>query len=168
MREDFPDPETPVTDVKQPSGSFTSMLLRLLCSAPLIVSHFFEGFCLFSGTFIENELRGGFWYDSSGNSEGFIIGDVDSEKDSIYIVDSKKRGHIVNLGEGKRYNKGGGVDGEITLYKVVGYIKASDFDDKKNGFVIADDYITKRQAEDTMYEWKRKKTYSRQAFQKKT
>ena len=88
-----------------------------------------------------------------------IIGDVDSEKDSIYIVDSKKRGHIVNLGEGKRYNKGGGVDGEITLYKVVGYIKASDFDDKKNGFVIADDYITKRQAEDTMYEWKRKKTY---------
>jgi hypothetical protein len=39
-----------------------------------------------------------------------IIGDVDSEKDSIYIVDSKKRGHIVNLGEGKRYNKGGSVN----------------------------------------------------------
>jgi hypothetical protein len=54
---------------------------------------------------------------------------------------------------------GGGVDSEITLYKVVGYYKASDFDNKTNGFVIADDYITKIQAENTMYEWKRKKTY---------
>ena len=53
ISEDLPEPETPVTDVKQPSGSLTSMLLRLLCSAPLIVSHFFEGFCLFSGTLIE-------------------------------------------------------------------------------------------------------------------
>jgi hypothetical protein len=32
----------------------------------------------FSGTFIKNELRGGFWYDSSGSSRGFFIGDVNS------------------------------------------------------------------------------------------
>ena len=31
IREDLPDPETPVTEVKQPSGSLTSILLKLLC-----------------------------------------------------------------------------------------------------------------------------------------
>lgn len=31
-----------------------------------------------SGTFIKNELRGGFWYDDSGSSRGFVIGDVNS------------------------------------------------------------------------------------------
>ncbi len=31
-----------------------------------------------SGTFIKNELRGGFWYDSSGSLEGFVIGDINS------------------------------------------------------------------------------------------
>jgi hypothetical protein len=66
---------------------------------------------------------------------------------------------VALYGEKLTYANGGGVDSEITLYKVVGYYKASDFDNKTNGFVIADDYITKRQAENTMYEWKRKKTY---------
>ena len=34
----FPEPDTPVTQVKRPIGKLTSILLRLLCSAPLTVT----------------------------------------------------------------------------------------------------------------------------------
>jgi len=102
-------------------------------------------------------------YAKGGMTEhGLKVGDTimgESKDLNAVFVRNNDQWHNVFLDKGTRYAKGGGVDGEITLYKVVGYIKASDFDDKKNGFVIADDYITKRQAEDTMYEWKRKKTY---------
>ena len=37
-RELFPDPDTPVTQVKTPSGNFTSMFFRLFCFAPFTVS----------------------------------------------------------------------------------------------------------------------------------
>ena len=33
---DLPDPDTPVTEQNTPSGTFTSMSLRLCCDAPLI------------------------------------------------------------------------------------------------------------------------------------
>ncbi len=36
---DLPDPDTPVTATKQPSGNATSMFLRLFCRAPRTVSH---------------------------------------------------------------------------------------------------------------------------------
>jgi hypothetical protein len=100
-----------------------------------------------------------------------IKDDRDSDGKPYYTLIEDQSGNIMaqgdsfeevngyaNLMSGKFAN-GGGVDSEITLYKLVGYYKASDFDNKTNGFVIADDYITKRQAENTMYEWKRKKTY---------
>lgn len=38
-----------------------------------------------------------------------IIGSVKSNKDEIYIVDGKRKAHIVNLDKGKRYSKGGGI-----------------------------------------------------------
>ena len=53
MSEDFPDPETPVIDVKQPIGIFASMLERLLCCAPLISNHFFFGAIRSDGESIE-------------------------------------------------------------------------------------------------------------------
>lgn len=39
-----------------------------------------------------------------------IIGETNDPKDSIYVVDSKKRGHIVDLDKGKRYDKGGAIN----------------------------------------------------------
>ena len=53
MRDDLPEPETPVIDVKQPSGMLTSMLLRLLCWAFLISNHFPFGVILSFGGSIE-------------------------------------------------------------------------------------------------------------------
>jgi hypothetical protein len=49
------------------------------------------------------------------------------------------------------FSEGGGVDSETTLYKVVAYNKGSDFRNGKNGIVLGDGYVTKSQAEDTMY-----------------
>ena len=48
-REDFPDPETPVTDVMQPSGNSTFIDCKLLCLAPLILILSLVGFFLLSG-----------------------------------------------------------------------------------------------------------------------
>ena len=42
-RDDFPDPETPVTAVMQPMGKDTSMFCRLLCWAPFTFSFFLPG-----------------------------------------------------------------------------------------------------------------------------
>ena len=43
ISEDLPDPETPVIEVKQPNGIWTSILVKLLCLAPLISNHFLDG-----------------------------------------------------------------------------------------------------------------------------
>ncbi len=40
---DLPDPETPVTQVKRPTGNWASTFCRLCWLAPLISSHFFCG-----------------------------------------------------------------------------------------------------------------------------
>src|SRR4030095_1523694 len=47
---DFPDPDTPVTATKQPSGNETSMSLRLCSRAPRTVSHLSPGFRRWDGT----------------------------------------------------------------------------------------------------------------------
>ena len=49
MRELFPEPETPVTQVITPNGIFTSIFFRLFSCAPTIFRNP-EGFSLFSGT----------------------------------------------------------------------------------------------------------------------
>lgn len=53
MREDLPDPETPVTAIKRPSGKETEIFLRLLCEACSISSARSVGFCLILGIAIE-------------------------------------------------------------------------------------------------------------------
>ena len=51
--EDFPEPETPVTAVRQPSGNSTSMFARLFCLAPTTLRWPLNGATLSSGTGIE-------------------------------------------------------------------------------------------------------------------
>src|SRR3954462_1104349 len=41
MSVDLPEPETPVTHVRTPSGNSTSIFLRLCCRAPTILMHVF-------------------------------------------------------------------------------------------------------------------------------
>ena len=49
IREDLPEPETPVTEVIQPSGKLTFIDCKLLCLAPLILILSLLGFFLFIG-----------------------------------------------------------------------------------------------------------------------
>ena len=51
--EDFPEPETPVTAVKQPNGNSTSMLSKLFCLAPNILRWPLNGFTRSVGTGID-------------------------------------------------------------------------------------------------------------------
>ncbi len=51
-REDFPEPETPVTEVIQPSGKSTLIDCKLLCLAPFIFILSLVGFFLFVGNFV--------------------------------------------------------------------------------------------------------------------
>ena len=53
ISEDFPEPDTPVIEVKHPKGILTSMLLRLLCCASFISSHLPFGMVLSDGGWIE-------------------------------------------------------------------------------------------------------------------
>ena len=46
----LPEPETPVTQIKSPSGISTSMFLRLCSDAPLRIMLLFKGFLLFDGS----------------------------------------------------------------------------------------------------------------------
>ena len=46
----MPEPETPVTQIKRPSGIVTSMFFRLCSDAPLRVMLFFKGLLLFDGS----------------------------------------------------------------------------------------------------------------------
>ena len=48
-KEDFPDPETPVTQVKVPKGISTSIFFKLCSLAPFIFSFFPMPFLLFFG-----------------------------------------------------------------------------------------------------------------------
>ena len=48
-RDDFPEPETPVTEVMHPSGKSTFIDCKLLCLAPLILILSLVGFFLFTG-----------------------------------------------------------------------------------------------------------------------
>ncbi len=74
------------------------------------------------------------------------------EVQSYNITQSNMSSSSVNMFAG-----GGGVDGKIKLYDVIAYKNAFDYDDKKNAFVVADSYIRKVDAEDTLMKWK--KTY---------
>ena len=50
---DFPEPETPVTQVNTPSGNFTSIFFKLCSVAPFTSIHFdFNAFLLVFGTSI--------------------------------------------------------------------------------------------------------------------
>ena len=49
---DFPEPDTPVTQVNFPSGNLTSIFFKLFSSAPVISRYFLFPFLLFSGTSI--------------------------------------------------------------------------------------------------------------------
>src|ERR671910_2240329 len=50
---DLPDPDTPVTATKHPSGNDTSMFLRLFCRAPRTVRHLPPGGRRHAGTGID-------------------------------------------------------------------------------------------------------------------
>ena len=52
IRDDFPDPDTPVTAVNKPTGISTSILFKLLANADFISINLPFGFALFFGTFI--------------------------------------------------------------------------------------------------------------------
>ena len=52
MREDFPDPDTPVTHVNKPIGILTSILFKLFACALEIEIHLLFGFIRFVGIFI--------------------------------------------------------------------------------------------------------------------
>ena len=54
MRVDLPEPDTPVTDTKQPSGMSTSTLRRLFSRAPLIEIQSSPGSRRSSGTGIDS------------------------------------------------------------------------------------------------------------------
>lgn len=65
--------------------------------------------------------------------------------------------HIYSYMVEKVYDEGGGVGENVKLYDVIAYKNASDYDNQKNGFVVADSYIRKVDAEDTLMKWR--KTY---------
>ena len=50
IREDFPEPETPVTQRNVPSGNLTSIFFRLFCLAPLTSINFPLPFLRVCGT----------------------------------------------------------------------------------------------------------------------
>ena len=57
-KEDFPEPETPVTEVIQPNGKSTLIDCKLLCLAPLILILFLLGFfLLLGGSIFSRPLR---------------------------------------------------------------------------------------------------------------
>ena len=52
IKDDFPDPDTPVTAVNKPTGISISILFKLLANADFISINLPFGFALFFGTFI--------------------------------------------------------------------------------------------------------------------
>ena len=56
----------------------------------------------FAGTFVKNELQGGFWYDSNGNLEGFAIGDIIS---SVAYITGLSYGSTSTAGFNVRFCK---------------------------------------------------------------